>query len=347
MSATGSAPSGLRDIDAARRIGWRASWRASWRTSRAFSTLVVLTALASSGCATSSTGRITPEQAARADAEARHAIANERAISAAELPQRTVAVAPFRVSSSDTLIAPLGYGLADLLMTDLARSSQIRLVDRLQLDAIMRELDLAQSGKVDTTTAPRVGRLVGARRMVLGSLASGGDGALVIDARIADVATSELRDAVSATAPLDRIFDAEKELAFRLLRELGVQLTPAERAAVEQRPTANISAFLAYSRGVRFEALGDYGAATQEFRRALTIDPSFQMAGARLGGTSTASAVQQTRAASMVTQRVNGTFTSPVGGSNLGGAVDPAYPGSDAVTGTLIITVTAPAGSAP
>jgi len=304
-------------------------------------------AFTAAGCATAGAGRVTPEQAARADADARRAIANEQSISAASLPQRTVAVTPFRVNSTDTLIAPLGYGLADLLMTDLARSSQIRLVDRLQLDAIMRELDLAQSGRVDTTTAPRVGRLVGARRLVLGSLASSGANGLVIDARVADVATSELRDAVSATAPLDRIFDAEKELAFRLLRDLGVQLTPAERAAVEQRPTANISAFLAYSRGVRFESLGDYGAATQEFRRALAIDPSFQLAGARLGSGSSASAAQQSRAASAVAQRVNGTFTSPVGGANLGGPVDPAFPGGGAVTGTLIITVTAPGGGEP
>jgi TolB-like protein len=317
------------------------------RLSRSFAALALLAALASSACATAGAGRVTPEQAARADADARKAIANERAIDAAELPPRTVAVAPFSVSSTDTLIAPLGYGLADLLMTDLARSSQIRLVDRLRFDAIVRELDLAQSGRVDTATAPRVGRLVGARRMVLGSLASGSGNALVIDARIADVATSELRDAVSASAPLDRIFDAEKELAFRLLRELGVQLTPAERAAVEQRPTANISAFIAYSRGVRFEALGDYGAATREFQRALTIDPSFQMADVRLGVGSAASAVQQARAASAVAQRVNGTFTSPVGGSSLGGPVDPAFPASGAVTGTLIITVTAPGGGEP
>jgi TolB-like protein len=314
------------------------------RAIRATTALIIMATFAAAGCATSGAGRITPEQAARADADARRAIANERAIATAELPPRTVAVAPFRVSSSDTLIAPLGYGLADLLMTDLARSSQIRLVDRLQLDAIMRELDLAQSGRVDTATAPRVGRLVGARRMVLGALAARGGGSLVIDARVADVATSELRDAVSATAPLDRIFDAEKELAFRLLRELGVQLTPAERVAIEQRPTANISAFLAYSRGVRFETLGNYGAATQEFRRALTIDPSFQMASARLGGSATASATQQSRAASAVAQRVNGTFTSPVGGASLGGPVDPAFPGAGAVTGTLIITVTAPGG---
>lgn len=319
------------------------------RTARARGALsiAILAALVSAGCATSHTGHVTPAQAARADADARRAIANERAIDAATIPAHTLAVAPFRINSSDTLIAPLSYGLADLLMTDLARSSQIRLVDRLQLDAIMRELDLAQSGRVDTATAPRVGRLVGARRMVLGSLSSGRAGELVVDARIADVATSELRDAVSATAPLDRIFDAEKALAFRLLNELGVQLTPAERAAIEQRPTANISAFLAYSRGVRFEALGNYGAAEQEFQRALTIDPSFDMAGARPGGAATVSAAQRARVASAVTQRVNGTFTSPVGGSNLGGPVDPAFPGTNGVTGTLIITVTAPASSPP
>jgi hypothetical protein len=216
-----------------------------------------------------------------------------------------------------------------------------------RFDAIVRELDLAQSGRVDTTTAPRVGRLVGARRLVLGSLSSGSDGELIVGARIADVATSDVRQAVSATAPLERIFDAEKALAFQLFRELGIELTPAERAAVEQRPTKNVAAFLAYSRGVRFEVMGDYGAAAQEYQDALRIDPSFQMAGARIGGAGTASAAQLSRAASVAAERVNGTFASPVGGSSMGGPVDPAYPGGNSVTGTLIITVTAPSGSEP
>lgn len=336
--------SSTRDV-AAPSFGARSMTRAT--RARCFSCIAILAALASSACATATAGRITPEQAAQADADARRAIANERAIDVTAIPPRTVAVAPFRVGTSDTLIAPLAYGLADLLMTDLARSSQLRLVERLQLDAIMRELDLAASGRVDTATAPRVGRLVGARRVVLGNLSPSSDGEIVIGARIADVTTSQLRQAVSATAPLDRIFDAEKALAFRLFRELGIELTPAERAAVEQRPTKNVSAFLAYSRGVRFEVEGNYTAAAQEYQQALRMDPSFGMAGARIGGIGTPSTAALSRAASVATERVNGTFASPVGGSSLGGPVDPAFPGANGVTGTLIITVTAPTGGEP
>jgi hypothetical protein len=82
--------------------------------------------------------------------------------------------------------------------------------------------------------------------------------------------------------PLASIFDAEKSLAYRLFEELGVTLTPAERAAVEQRPTANLTAFLAYSRGVRDEAFGQYAAAAANFRAAVTADPSFGAARTRL-----------------------------------------------------------------
>ncbi|HZI44674.1 MAG TPA: CsgG/HfaB family protein, partial [Ilumatobacter sp.] len=81
-------------------------------------------------------------------------------------------MAPFSVDGVDTALAPLAYALADLLMTDLARSAQLRIVDRLRLDALLREVRLVEAGRVDTATAPRVGRLVGARRLVIGALAA-------------------------------------------------------------------------------------------------------------------------------------------------------------------------------
>ena len=62
-------------------------------------------------------------------------------------------------------------------------------------------------------------------------------------------------------------------------------LTPAERAAVEQRPTRYLSAFLAYCRGVRAEALGDLPAAHAAFQAAVHIDPGFQLASAHMAGT--------------------------------------------------------------
>lgn len=274
-----------------------------------------------------------------ADEFARRALAAEQTISPESLPPRTVGVAPLAVTGGDTTLAPLAYGLADLLMTDLSRSSQLQVVDRLRLDALLRELRLVSAGRVDTATAPRLGKLVGARNLVVGSMGLRPAERIGFDVRVANAATGEIRSAVSASSTLDDILTAEKELAFRIFEQLGVNLTPAERALVEQRATQNLAALLAYSRGVRYEVEGRFDAAQQEYRAALRLDPSFRRAEARLGSVQTVelrAPEQLARVTQVAAERVNAPVPNPVA---TGGATDPAFP---SVTIRIIITVTTP-----
>jgi TolB-like protein len=250
-------------------------------------------------------------------------------------------VPPLEVTTRDSTLEPLGYGLADLLMTDLARARQLRIVDRLRLEALLRELRLASTGSVDTTAAPRVGKLVRARRLVIGSLNEMPGGQLGIDARIADVATGEVRTAVSASASVDDILKAEKQLALQILAQLGVNLTPAERAAIEQRQTQNLAALIAYSRGVRYEVEGRFEDAAAEFKSALRLDPNFSAAGTRITAPvrveSRAGLVE--RAAGIAAARVNTGLVAPIGGANPGTATDPAVAPQ---TITIVVTITTP-----
>lgn len=279
-----------------------------------------------------------PEQRKAADDFAKKAIATEGAITADSIPQRTLGVAPLRVDPTDTVLAPLSYGLADLLMEDLSRSSQLQIVDRLRLDALLRELSLASTGRIDQSTGPRVGRLLRARRIVFGDLSSLPNQRVGVAVRIGDVATSQVRDAISASAPLADILAAEKQLALRLFDQLGVNLTPAERVAVEQRQTQNLAALLAYSKGVRYEVEGDYGAAAREYRNALRLDPGFALAGQRYNATQQQGPglhmAQLDRVTRSTTERVNASFASQVGT-----ATDPA---AQPQTVKVIISVTTP-----
>jgi TolB-like protein len=212
------------------------------------------------------------------------------------------------ITASDTTLSALGYGLSDLLATDLARSSRLTVVERLQLDAVLRELRLANSGAVDTSTAARVGRIIGARRLVLGGVRQLPGGDVQITAQVADVVTHRVTNAVSARAPLSRIFEAETQLALQIFNALGIALTPAERAAIEQTPTRNVAALLAYSRGVREESYGRYGAAAQQYRAALAADPNFVEAGVRmsnLGGQIASSSPANTRKSTQATSSGN------------------------------------------
>ena len=301
---------------------------------------IVLGATLSVGCG----GRPAPPPP---DEAARRIIQQEQSIDVATLALNSLGVPPFSVDAADTTVAPLGYGLADLLLTDLARSSKLQVVDRVRLDAILRELQLVESGRVDDATAPRVGKLAGARRLVLGSLRGNGSGTLRVDARVADVASGEIRGAVDADAPLEDILDAEKALAYELFDQLGVTLTPAERALVEQRPTRNIAALLAYSRGVRFQAEGRYDEAAREYREAARLDPGFAAPGTRLAEVESpevAGSPEQvpaeggsvSRAAGIAIDRLNGVPVTPLGSQQTTGPTDPSFP---AATATVIIIV--------
>jgi TolB-like protein len=209
------------------------------------------------------------------------ALRHERSLDVALIPPRAIAVAPFDLTIDDEFFVPLRYGLADLLATDLAKSAQLTVVERLNLDVLLRELDLAKTQRVDTTTAPRIGKLLGARRLVTGTLGQSADRKLSLNATVTDVSTSEHRGGTSAEAYVESILDAEKALALALFAELGVNLTPAERQAVEQRPTANLNALLAYGRAVQNEAMGDYGSAASSYAQAAALDPAFTAAQTR------------------------------------------------------------------
>lgn len=266
----------------------------SLRARRAALTAAVLllwSALDTAACAAHRATTPAAPAPAAADSTTSAALARERG--ATGPAARTLGVLPFAVAAGDTALAPLAYALADLLTTDLARSTRLTLVERARLGDVLRELDLAGAGRVDTASAPRVGRILQARRLVVGAMgtldrapgdarpAAGTSGTLRLGVRLADVRTGEVVQALDAQAPLADVLAAEKALAFRLFDALGVTLTPAERAAVEQRPTADLAALLAYGRGVRRQFEGDFRGATEEFRRAQQLDPGFRAAADR------------------------------------------------------------------
>jgi TolB-like protein len=202
------------------------------------------------------------------------ALAAERALATAELG--SLSVTPFRTASADPTITALGFALAELLTTDLARSARLTLVERGRLDAVLRELDLVKTGRIDSASAPRVGQLIGARRLILGGVDTMPGGALRLAVRIADVQTGAVNDVLDATAPLRDVLAAEKAVAFRLFDALGVALSPAERALIEARPTQSLAALVAYGRGLEAELAGGRQRARQEFQRSLDVDPSFR-----------------------------------------------------------------------
>jgi tetratricopeptide (TPR) repeat protein len=209
------------------------------------------------------------------DADAKKAVAQEASLAGQPTSPMVIAVMPLRFSGPDTSLRPLERGFADLLTTDLARSSQLTLVERSRMQALLDEIQLQGTGATDAASNVRAGKLVRAGRVVQGSLNQVGAFDLRADAAVVDVPTSQIRGTVNASDQLEAVFNLEKRVALDLFGQLGVTLSPAERNAIEQRPTRSMQAFLAYSRGLTAEDNGRYDEAARYFNDAVRIDPGF------------------------------------------------------------------------
>ncbi|MEJ5165703.1 MAG: CsgG/HfaB family protein [Thermoanaerobaculia bacterium] len=64
----------------------------------------------------------------------------------------------------------VGAAAQDMLITELVKSKQFRVIERERLDAIMKEKGLVLSGDIDPSTAMKIGKLLGAEYLIAGSV---------------------------------------------------------------------------------------------------------------------------------------------------------------------------------
>jgi len=209
--------------------------------------------------------------------QARQALAQEAQLSQAPPDPNTIAVMPFAYTGTNAEIAPLSRGFAQLIVTDLAKSQQLRVLERERMQAMVTEMQLGTSQQADPASAARSGRLLRASRVVQGTIADRDDELRVVSA-VVDVTSAGVTGTADEGARLNQLFDLEKTIVLDIFNDLGIQLTDAERAAISQRPTQNLQAFLAWSRGLEAEDRGDFVEARDQFNQAQRLDPSFSAA---------------------------------------------------------------------
>jgi tetratricopeptide (TPR) repeat protein len=229
---------------------------------------------------------------------AKAAIAAEQQLATQPVSPRTVAVMPLRFVGSDVTLQPLERGMAELIITDLSRSSQLVVVERARLQALLDEIRLQQSGQTDLATNVRAGKIIQAGRIVNGQILQN-ERRLRVDAAILNTQTSTISGGAANENTLEQLFAIEKAIVLQLFDSLGVRLTTAERNAIEQRPTRSLQAFLAYSRGLALEDQGRYDEASRSFREAVRIDPAFGRAEQKSLETANAAQGQQMNASTV------------------------------------------------
>jgi curli biogenesis system outer membrane secretion channel CsgG len=160
----------------------------------------------------------------------------------------------------------LRRGLAAMTLNEMTANPGIRVVERAQIQAILQEQNLGREGRVDPNTVSQIGRLVGARYMVTGTLYDV-RGDVRVDARLFNTETGEILRTMRVQA--------------RQLMQ-GANLPPLERRASDefrqQNPAPPTQAVMAYSRAVLYADRGDTQRAVEQYRRALTAFPTYTQA---------------------------------------------------------------------
>ena len=201
----------------------------------------------------------------------------------------TIAIFPYQFVGADTLYKPLGRAIAEMLVTDLSQTSRIKVLERAEVQLLLDEMKLAESGAVNPATAARTGRMLGAERVVQGSL-DGTVRALQLETSVVRVGTNRWPGeaaptpgrpnllALSERDALTAFIAMEKRTALKIYAALGVSITEVERERVTHRPTESISALLAFGRGLVAEDAGAFEGAARHFAESVALDPSFEAA---------------------------------------------------------------------
>ena len=141
-----------------------------------------------------------------------------KAKKAAKAVGPTVAVLYFDYSGKDEELSFLRKGLTQMLVTDLSQTRKLHLVERTQLEAVLTELKLNRSKKIDRASANRIGKLLGAQYLITGGYFEAG-GKLRVDARVIEVETGTV-NGVGVHNDSANFMLIESELATQLESEL-------------------------------------------------------------------------------------------------------------------------------
>lgn len=186
---------------------------------------------------------------------------------------QTVAVLYFQNNTGNQQLDWLSKGIADMLITDLAKPKKLKIVERVQVEKLAQEQAFAK-GFGDEATAPQAGKFLGAGSVVIGSIYQAG-GLLRIDARVVDTESGEVGETASAQGTPSEIFDMEKQIALEILKNLGVKLSDKEKEFLSKRSTTSYEAAAMNYTGLDLAYQGKLQESVPYFQKALQFDPSY------------------------------------------------------------------------
>jgi TolB-like protein len=202
---------------------------------------------------------------------AQEIIQNEKTLKPPEV-KNTLAVLYFNNQTGRSEFDPLQKGIALMLITDLSKIENLQVVERVQLQALIRELGLGASGLVDSANAPRVGKLLQARWLVGGDINKGTLEDLRVKSDVAEVQTQNILGHPFSEGKPQDLVQLEKNILFEIIKLLKFEPTAKEAENLKVPCSMNLQALMALFKGVDASDQGNYASAAEYYETALKED---------------------------------------------------------------------------
>jgi TolB-like protein len=172
-------------------------------------------------------------------------------------------VLPIENLGRDPALGDLARAVTDLLTIALARSSHCAVVERERLAALLAEQSLSAAGLAEPGTRRTIGKLLGARWMLHGSLARRG-ARLWLAAHVTELESTRVLASEQIEAEPAELAPRLGELAAKLTRALGARPGGVAPEELDPTPVANLH----FLRGLGHFYSGEHHRALAEFLRA-------------------------------------------------------------------------------
>ncbi len=200
-----------------------------------------------------------------------------RAVSAlAAIPEKSIAVLPFENLSNDKENAYFADGVQDEILTGLSRVADLKVISRTSVMHYKAGLQ---------RNLREVAADLGVAHVLEGTVQRA-DGRVRVNAQLIDARTDSHLWAERYDRDVADVFAIESELAGKIVAQLQAQISPSVKAAIEQRPTADLVAHDLYIRAKTLVATAVFSTPEQEslseavrlLNQAIERDPAFALA---------------------------------------------------------------------